>query len=485
MSTSVYDKYELVVGLEVHTQLLTRSKAYASDSAEYGGAPNTHVSPVSLGLPGALPVFNEKVVEFAVKLGLALGSEIRHENQFARKNYFYADLPKGYQITQHTTPICDGGLVMIKDDEGKEKQISLERIHWEEDAGKSMHDQDPFDSLIDLNRAGVPLLEIVSRPDMRSAKEAYNYLTEIRKLVRHLDICDGNMEEGSLRCDANISVRLRGDQELGRKVEVKNMNSIRNVQRAIEYEFTRQVDAIENGETIAQETRNFDALSGKTFSMRSKEMAHDYRYFPEPDLPPVFVTQEYIEQVRAMMPPLPDALFRRYTGELKLSEYDAMVLTESKWDTLYFEEMIRHTKHVKAAANWMMGQIKSYMNEQGVTIREFPLKPQTIAALINIIDEGKISNTAASQQVFPALIRDASASPLEIAQQLNLIQESNSGVIEQIVDDVLNSFPDEVAKYKAGKTNLLQMFVGQVMKASKGKADPKVTTEIVRNKLGA
>lgn len=483
MSESVYDTYELVVGLEVHTQLLTHSKAYSSDSAEYGGAPNTHISPVSLGLPGALPVFNEKVVEFAVKLGLALGCEIRYENQFARKNYFYADLPKGYQVTQDKTPVCSGGEVAIKDEEGNEKIIQLERIHWEEDAGKSMHDQDPFDSLIDLNRAGVPLLEIVSRPDIRSAKEAYNYLTEVRKLVRYLEICDGNMEEGSMRCDANISVRKKGAPEFGRRVEVKNMNSIRNVQRAIEYEMKRQIDAIENGEVIVQETRNFDAMSGKTFSMRSKEMAHDYRYFPEPDLPPVFISQEYIADVKKMMPPLPAELFVKYTREFNLSEYDAYVLTDNKWDALYFEDIIQHTKNVKAAANWMMGTIRSYLNENGITIREFPVQPSVIAALIGLIDEGKVSNTAASQQIFPELVGNPSLNPLEVAQKLNIIQESDSGVIEGIVDEVLKNFPDEVEKYKGGKVNLLQMFVGQVMKASKGKADPKVAAEVVKQKL--
>lgn len=483
MMESIYDNYELVVGLEVHTQLLTHSKAYSSDSAEYGGAPNTHISPVSLGLPGALPVFNEKVVEFAVKLGLALGCDIRYENQFARKNYFYADLPKGYQITQDKTPVCTGGKVIIKDDNGNEKVIGLERIHWEEDAGKSMHDQDPFDTLIDLNRAGVPLLEIVSKPDIRSAKEAYNYLTEIRKLVRHLEICDGNMEEGSMRCDANISVRKKGMVEFGRRVEVKNMNSIRNVQRAIEYEMRRQVNAIENGEVIAQETRNFDALTGKTFSMRSKEMAHDYRYFPEPDLPPVFIEKEYIEEVKKSMPPLPSELFEKYTRVFNLSEYDAFVLTDNKWDALYFEEIISYTKNVKAAANWMMGTIRSYLNENGLTIREFKLRPVIIAQLIQLIDEGKVSNTAASQQIFPKLIENPDSNPMDLAQEMNLIQESDSNVIEAIVDDVLKNFPDEVEKYKSGKVNLLQMFVGQVMKASKGKADPKLATEIIKQKL--
>lgn len=485
MSESVYDSYEVIVGLEVHVQLLTASKAFSADSAAYGGAPNTYVSPVSLGLPGTLPVMNEKVIEFAVKLGLACHSDIRYENRFARKNYFYADLPKGYQITQHTTPICENGYIKIKDDEGNDKLIQLERIHMEEDAGKSMHDQDPYDTLIDLNRAGVPLLEIVSRPDIRSSKEAYNYLSEIRKLVRYLEICDGNMEEGSLRCDANISVRKKGTTTFGKKVEVKNMNSIRNVQRAIDYEVKRQIDALEKGEEIIQETRNFDALTGKTFSMRSKEMAHDYRYFTEPDLPPVLVTESYIANVKNTMPPLPDELFQKYTSELGLPAYDAAVITESKYDALYFEELISHTSHFKAAANWLMVQIKSYLNEQGITIREFPLPASRIAALIELIEAGKVSNSAASQQIFPELIAQPDEDPLSIAQRLNLIQESNANTIEAIVDQVLERLADDVVRYRKGKKGLLGMFMGEVMKASGGKADPKVASSILKQKLDA
>jgi aspartyl-tRNA(Asn)/glutamyl-tRNA(Gln) amidotransferase subunit B len=293
------------------------------------------------------------------------------------------------------------------------------------------------------------------------------------------------MEKGHLRADANVSVRLKGAEKFGIRAEVKNLNSFRFLKQAIEFEIARQVAIAESGGRMIQETRLFDPETGETAGMRSKEDAHDYRYFPEPDLPPVFVTQEYIDAIRKEMPPLPDELFRKYTSELKLSEYDASVLTDNKWDILYFEELIRHTKNVKAAANWMMGAIKSYMNEQGITIREFPLKPETLGALITIIDEGKVSNTVAAQEIFPALIKDASASPLEVAQRLNLIQESDSGAIEAIVDEVLKNFPDEVEKYKGGKVNLLQMFVGQVMKASKGKADPKVATEIVKKKLEA
>lgn len=480
---SISDKYELVVGIEIHAQLLTKTKAYSADSAAFGAAPNTQVSPSSLGLPGALPVFNEKVAEFAVMLGLAVGSDIRYENQFARKSYFYADLPKGYQITQDKTPICTGGQIVIKDDEGNDKVIRIERIHMEEDAGKSMHDQDLHDSLIDLNRAGVPLLEIVSKPDLRTSQEAYNYVTEVRKLLRHLEICDGNMEEGSMRCDVNVSVKLKNEEKFGQRTETKNLNSIRNVQRAIQYEMQRQIEVLENGGTISQETMAFDAFTGKTSSMRSKEMAHDYRYFPEPDLQPVFISEDYINKVKQEMPALPAELFKKYTEEYKLSDYDAYQLTENKQESVFFEKIIENTSNYKAAANWLMSTIKSYMNEHGISIQEFPLQPTAIAALIQLVDDKKVSHTVAANTLFAEMIQKPGMSPLELAQQLNVIQESDAGAIEKIVDEVLASFPEEVARYKDGKTNLLQMFVGQVMRQSKGKADPKLATEIITRKL--
>jgi aspartyl-tRNA(Asn)/glutamyl-tRNA(Gln) amidotransferase subunit B len=480
---SIYDKYEAVIGLEVHIQLLTKSKAYSPDSAEYGALPNTHVCPITLGHPGTLPKANKRVVEFAVRLGLALKSTITTENSYARKNYFYADLPKGYQITQDKTPICRGGYVTIKEKLGTERRISLTRIHMEEDAGKSIHDQDPFDSLIDLNRAGVALLEIVSEPEIKNADEAYSYLTEVRKLVRHLDICDGNMEEGSLRCDANVSVMLKGSKTFGRRVEVKNMNSIRNVKLAIEHEIKRHIDILENGGTIDQDTRSFDAANGSTFSLRSKEMANDYRYFPEPDLLPVTITHAYIEKVRASLPPLPDELFKKYKKELSLSDYDAAFITENKAYALYFEDLVSKTKNYKAAANWMMGGIKNYLNEQAITIESFPLKPAVIAALISIIDEGLVSNSVASQTIFPALITDKSKSPLEIAKELNLIQESDTGALQELIVLALSKFPEKVAEYKSGKVGLIGLFMGEVMKLSKGKADPKIANELMKKEL--
>ncbi len=480
---SVYDKYEAVIGLECHVQLLTHTKMYSSDAAEYGALPNTNVSVITLGHPGTLPKVNRRAIEFAVKLGLAVKANIREENQFARKNYFYADLPKGYQITQDKTPICTGGHISIKTKDGSHKQINLTRIHMEEDAGKSLHDIDPFATLIDLNRAGTPLLEIVTEPDFRNGEDAYAYLVEVRKLVRYLDICDGNMEEGSLRCDANISVMLKGAKEFGKKVEVKNMNSFRNVQRAIDFEIKRQIDLIESGETIAGETRSFDAGNGSTFTLRSKENANDYRYFPEPDLQPVMVTPTYIAGVQANLPALPSELFHKYTSELRLSDYDAHNLIEVKGIALYFEELVRYTQNYKAAANWMMGSIKSYLNENALTIEQFTIAPQTIASLIAIIDEGKISNAVASQKVFPELIGHPQETPLAIAQRLDLIQSSDSHALQELVNQALAKFPEKISEYKGGKTGLLGLFVGEVMKLSKGKADPKLANQLVKETL--
>lgn len=479
---SVYDKYEAVIGLECHIQLLTKTKMYSNDVAEYGALPNTNVSVVSLGHPGTLPKVNKRAIEFAVKLGLAVNADIRYENQFARKNYFYADLPKGYQITQDKTPICNGGFINYKVKD-KEMRVNLTRIHMEEDAGKSMHDVDPFHTLVDLNRAGTPLLEIVTEPDLRTGEEAYAYLNEVRKLVRYLEICDGNMEEGSLRCDANISVRLNGAEAFGKKVEVKNMNSFRNVQRAIDFEIKRQIDLIENGENIAVETRSFDAVNGSTFSLRSKESANDYRYFPEPDIQPVFVDQKYIESVKSNMPTLPSQLFEIYTKQYGLSDYDAFQLTELKEIAVYYNELVTYTKNYKSAANWLMGTIKSYLNERAIALHNFTLKPSKIAEIIALIDAGKVSNTAASANLFPALIEDPNASAEDIAKKLDLIQNSNSDELQGFIDKVLAKFPEKVQEYKAGKVGLLGMFVGEIMKETKGKADPKLLNQLVKQSI--
>ena len=474
-----YSKYEPVIGLEIHIQLSTKSKAYSSDSTTYGKAPNTNVSPVSLGHPGTLPLMNKKTIESAVRLGLACGCEIRELNEFARKNYFYADLPKGYQITQHETPICNGGSVMVKDKEGNPKKINLTRIHMEEDSGKSLHDIDPFNTLIDLNRAGVPLLEMVSEPEFRSGEEAYSYLSEVRKLVRYLDISDGNMEEGSMRCDVNVSVRPKGREKFGTRTEVKNMNSFRNVQKAIDFEIKRQIEVIEGGGEVDQNTLNFNAATGETVLLRSKEDAHDYRYFTEPDLQPVVVTEEYIEAVKSNMPALPSELFKKYTEELRLSEYDANVITESKSIALYFEDLITHTSNTKAAVNWMMGEIKSHLNAKAIEIEDFLVSPVKIAELIKLVDDSKISNTVAAQKLFPLMLVNTDADPLALAKENNWIQESNQDALAEFVDAALAKYPAKVEEYKNGKKGVLGLFMGEVMKMSKGKADPKVASKLV------
>lgn len=479
----IRNKYQAVIGLEVHAQLDTNSKAFSSDINEYGAAPNTNVSVISLAHPGTLPRLNTKSMEYGIKLGLACGSQIREVNRFARKNYFYPDLPKGYQITQFDTPICDGGTVTIDLKDGTTKDIGLTRIHIEEDAGKSIHDMDPFDSLIDLNRAGVPLLEIVSEPDMRTSEEAYQYLTEVRKLVRYLDICDGNMEEGSLRCDANISVMLKGSDTFGQKVEVKNMNSIRNVQRAIEFEINRQIEAVENGEIIDQETRTFNAVDGSTTAMRSKEEANDYRYFPEPDLQPLIITQEDIEELRGELPKLPRALFKTYTQTYQLSDYDALNLTDSKEIAMYFESVIAHTKNFKAASNWIMGPVKGSINERALTIEQFELAPEKIAEIILLIDEGKMNFSQATQKLFPEMINNPESSALELAKKLDLIQDSDESSLEGFINEVIANNPDEVARFKSGEKKLMGFFMGQLMKVSKGKADPKKSAGLMNKML--
>lgn len=480
---SVNNKYEAVIGLEVHAQMLTKTKAYSNDINEYGANPNTNVSVISLGHPGTLPVMNKKTIEYAIRLGLACESNIAPYQYFARKNYFYPDLPKGYQITQDKTPICTGGRIFIKTDDGNEKEIGITRIHMEEDAGKSIHDVDVYDTLVDLNRAGTPLLEIVSEPDLKTSQEAYNYLTEVRKLLRYLDICDGNMEEGSMRCDANVSVMLKGSKVFGTKVEVKNMNSIRNVQRAIEFEISRQIELVEKGEAIAQETRGFDALKGITISQRTKEAANDYRYFPEPDLQPITVSKEQIETVRETMPALPRDLFFKYTNELGLSAYDAQVLTDTKSIALYFEEVIQTTKNYKGAANFVMGDVKSFLNNRSIEIEDFPIPAKHIGLLVNIIDEGKVSTSTASQKLFPLMVENPDVEPLTLAEQNNLIQESDENSLVTYIQQVIDENPVETERYKNGEKQLLGLFMGKLMKVSGGKADPKLANQLLRTTL--
>ncbi len=485
MKASVSDIYKVVIGLEVHAQLSTVSKIFSSESVAFGDAPNTHVSAISLGHPGTLPKLNKQAFEHAIKMGLVCHSTISRYNIFDRKNYFYPDLPKGYQLTQDRTPVCVGGYVPITLKDGTQKDIALNRIHLEEDAGKLIHDQDPTASLVDLNRAGTPLIEIVTEPVLRSSEEAAAFLTEVRQRVRYLEICDGNMEEGSLRCDANISIMLKDATQLGKKVEIKNMNSIRYVQKAIDFEIERQIEAIEQGLDIISETRMFDIATGKTYGMRTKEALNDYRYFPDPDLSPVIVSDEWLNTIKASLPPMAAALQQKFVQQYGLPLYDAQVLTDTKEIALYFEELCQHTKHYKAASNWMMGPVKAYLKTLTNKVSEIPLRPVILAELIVLVESGKLSFSVASQQVFPALIGKEKVSALEVAQQLNVLHDSNEEALLPIVEEVLKIYPLKVEEYKNGKKGILAMFMGEVMKRSKGKADPKLASELLTKKLDA
>ena len=477
-----FGKYEAVIGLEVHAQLLTKTKLFSGDSATYGGSPNTHISPITLGYPGTLPKLNRHAVELAIKMGLACGCEIEGVNYFARKNYFYPDLPKGYQITQHTTPLCKNGGVKIEV-EGISRKVKLNRIHLEEDAGKSLHDVDATHTSVDYNRAGVPLIEIVSEPDIFSGEEAYAYLTELRKLVRHLGICDGNMEEGSMRCDANVSVRLKGETKLGTRVEVKNLNSIRNVRKAIEYEIWRLIGIVESGSLVIQQTRSYDADKDSTFPLRSKEEANDYRYFPDPDLPPFVITPEMLAEIKRLMPALPEEMVDRLTRDFNLTEYDAKVICNDKELINYFLEITKTTKHYKSAANWLLGPVKSYLNEHGLAMEAFPVTPATLAALIDLVESGKVNFSVGSSRILPALIKNNDTDPLKLATEMNLLQDSDSSAIEVWVDEVLSNMPAKVEEYKKGKKGLIGLFIGEVKKISKGKADPVIATRLINEKL--
>ncbi|MDP4285025.1 MAG: Asp-tRNA(Asn)/Glu-tRNA(Gln) amidotransferase subunit GatB [Bacteroidota bacterium] len=476
------DKYEPVIGLEVHTQLLTQSKLFCGDSTLFGNPPNTNVSAISLAHPGTLPMMNEKAVEFAIKLGIAFNCDITANNYFARKNYFYPDLPKGYQITQHTTPICKNGTVIIQVN-GKERNILLNRIHLEEDAGKSIHDADENYTCIDLNRAGVPLLEIVSEPDLHSSEEAFAYVTEIRKMVRYLQISDGNMEEGSMRCDANVSIRLKGEKKLGTKVEVKNLNSIRNVKKAIDHEIKRLVELLENGEEVIQQTRSFDAANGTTFSLRSKEEANDYRYFPEPDLVPFVVTEKEIASIKESLPELPLALEKKLIGQYLLSPDAAKVICDDRETVAFFQKIIEYTHLYKPVANWIIGPVKSYLNEYNLEIEKFPVSPKIMSQMIELVEEGSVSFGIAAAKIFPVLIQSDLKEPLEIARELNILQEKSDDTLNSWVDEVLANMPDKISEYKKGKKNLIGLFAGEVKKKSKGKADMQAVNKILIQKL--
>jgi aspartyl-tRNA(Asn)/glutamyl-tRNA(Gln) amidotransferase subunit B len=485
-------QYEAVIGLETHCQLSTNTKIFSSSSTEFGNAPNTNIDPICMGMPGVLPVLNQKVLEYAVKAGLALNCEIAPYSKFDRKQYFYPDLPKNYQISQFDLPIATNGWLEIElvDETGNStrKKIGITRLHMEEDAGKLVHGgSDRLSgstySMVDYNRAGVPLIEIVSEPDLRTGAEAAEYGQELRRIVRYIGVGDGNMQEGSLRCDVNISVRPVGRKEFGTKVEIKNMNSFNAIERAIDYEIERQIQAIENGETIVQETRLWDENKQCTFSMRIKEGASDYRYFPEPDLPPIEVSADQLHDWKAQLPELPASKRYRYETQLGLSPYDARVLTDDKAVAEYFEKSIAAGAAAKQAANWVMGDITAYLKNEKLAIAEIPFQPQDLAQLLGLIDAGTISGKIA-KDILPELLANG-GSPQKLVESKGLIQISDTGAIDRAIDAVLAANPKELEQYRAGKTKLLGFFVGKVMKETGGRADPKLTNELLAAKLNS
>ena len=476
-------KYQAVIGLEVHAQLLTNSKIFCGCSTTFGAAPNSHTCPVCLGLPGALPVLNRKVVEYAIRAGLATNCRLAPRSIFARKNYFYPDLPKGYQISQYELPICSSGHLDIEV-EGDVKRIGITRIHMEEDAGKLVHGDVSglgSSSGVDLNRACTPLLEIVSEPDMRSADEAMAYLKKLHQIIVYLGICDGNMEEGSFRCDANVSVMPAGSDKFGTRTETKNVNSFRFVKQAIEYEIERQIEVIEDGGRIIQETRLFDPATGTTRSMRGKEEAHDYRYFPDPDLVPLVISNDWVEDVRLSLPELPDLKRGRYVRELGLSAYDAEVLTSSRELAEFFEACVVLHPQAKTVANWIMGEVTRALNEDNRTITDCPVTPAQLAALLKILENGTISGKIA-KTVFDEMWKTGQE-PGRIVEEKGLVQVSDTGELEKIVDEVLTNEAAKVSEFRSGKDKLFGFFVGQVMRASKGMANPTLVNEIVLKKL--
>ena len=474
------EKYEVVIGLEVHAQLKTKSKIFAPDSTEFGNEQNTQISPITLGMPGVLPVLNKECVNMGIKLGLALNCEIPERCKFDRKQYFYPDLPKGYQISQYDEPICVNGHLNING-----KRIGITRAHLEEDAGKLVHVgangiAGSTYSLVDLNRAGTPLLEIVSEPDMRSSEEAKNYMEELRNIVRYIGVCDGNLEEGSMRCDANISIMPKGSKEFGTRAEIKNVNRFKALQRAIEYEIDRQIELVEDGEEVVQETRLWDDGEGVTKSMRGKEDAHDYRYFPEPDLMPLSISREWVEDIRKTLPELPAQKRTRYMS-LGLSEYDASVIVEQMESALFFDKTLELGADAKLAVNFMMGPIAAHLKEEHINITDTKLTPENLAELLTMIEKGTISNNIGKQIIIDMMNDGTQASKIVEAKGLSQITDVNA--IRKMVKEVVNNNPNQVEQYKSGKTNLFGFFVGQVMKATKGKANPKTVNDILKELL--
>jgi len=474
-------RYETVIGLEVHAQLKTNTKIFCACSTRFGDAPNQNVCPICAGMPGVLPVLNARAVEYAAKMGLAVGCTVNLRSVFARKNYFYPDLPKAYQISQYEQPICERGSLDIEV-EGTRKTIGITRIHLEEDAGKSIHNAAENQSYVDLNRCGMPLIEIVSEPDMRSAEEVVAYLKNLRSILLYLGICDGNMEEGSFRCDANVSIRPWGQKELGTRTELKNMNSFRFVQRAIEYEVGRQEDMLDDGEQLVQETRLFDSVKGVTMSMRSKEEAHDYRYFPDPDLIPIQIEDEQLRAWRSELPELPLARRERFMREYDLPEYDAELLTAEKDFADYFEVAVRAYQQPKKIANWMMSELLRELNLAKLTPGECMFRPEAMAELVRLVEEGAISATT-GKQIFPDLFAIGSRDPGQYCKDKGLVQISDSSALEAAVDEVIEAHPSEAERLRGGDKKLMGFFMGQIMKKTKGQANPKLVTELITKKL--
>ncbi|MFA5805699.1 MAG: Asp-tRNA(Asn)/Glu-tRNA(Gln) amidotransferase subunit GatB [Melioribacteraceae bacterium] len=473
-------KYEAVIGLEVHAQLLTDTKIFCGCSTKFGVPPNTNVCPVCLGHPGVLPVLNKTVVEFTVLMGLATDCTINERSIFARKNYFYPDLPKGYQISQYEKPICEHGNISIELKDGARKNIGITRIHMEEDAGKSIHDQGDS-TLIDVNRCGTPLMEIVSEPDLRTPEEAYLYLTKLKQIVTYLEICDGNMEEGSLRCDANISVRLKGEERFGTKAEVKNMNSFRNVEKAIEYEIERQIEILEDGGKIIQQTLLWDADANLVKPMRSKEEAHDYRYFPDPDLMPIVVHADWKNEIASSMPELPERRRDRFVEQYSLPKYDAEILTSSRGLANYYENILSVTNDYKSASNWVMTEVLKIVNEQKITVGQFPVSAENLGKLIKMINENIISGKIA-KEIFPEMLK-TNQDPNEIVKENNLVQITDSSEIESAIDKILTANPKQIEEFLNGKDKVIGFFVGKIMKETKGKANPRIVNELLKSKL--
>ena len=473
------NKYEVIIGLEVHAQVLSESKLFSTSSTKFGSEPNTQVSLVDAAFPGMLPVINEHCIKQAVKTGIGLKAKINKRSIFDRKNYFYADLPQGYQISQYKDPIVGEGSVTLDMPSG-EKNIGIERLHLEQDAGKSIHDIDPQNTLVDLNRSGVALMEIVSKPDLRSLDEVNAYIKKLRSIMRYLGTCDGNMQEGSLRADVNVSVRKKGDKKLGTRCEIKNVNSIKFMQMAIDFEANRQVDVIEEGGSIDQETRLFDTKKNETRSMRSKEDAHDYRYFPDPDLLPLELNDNYIDQIKKDIPELPDEKKKRFIEKFKLSPYEANILVSDIEISKYFEEVSKNSD-VKLATNWITGELFALLNEKNIEITESPISSKNLSKLINLIKDGTISGKIA-KSVFE-IMRDGDKDPISIVEEKGLKQQSDPKELENLIDKVITENPKNVEAYKSGKDKLFGFFVGQVMKNSNGKANPKLVNEILKKKL--